>query len=632
MDQIAHLSSYKIFTDPSWRRVISQCREVFNDLHQNLETNSQSDTIKTETVNLSDQCLEANQKYIDIIENELRIISDQNENQEKFQILLQVWKLCQIIFIKSSPSGTLLNDLQEWYRTTNNIDPMIQNIFSSNSENPQNLYLDEKYWICVLMAVVQGRIETARHLLSFYPIEKAPVLKSIKELLHTMPNLSTHGHLSLFEFKAKWEYWQKKCVQVLTSENFQGDENDYLQIICKLLCADERTYLELKPIFNNWYYMLISYLSYSNPTFNISDLHMSIESGQFIREFEEDLDEFDGIIIKIFNFDVDVVTNDCVTLFSNNFFSAHFLDILFLNGKLQLKNEMDFTSSFRAESSIPVHEQHMTEYAIQLLSAAWSPSLLSLHQTAFDYLIKCKMDQSGIDYIEAYLERIPLTDISEMEASKIFYIAFQYGLHDLAFSIGRVMQMRALKSGLYGTALSWNAKIKDCSFGNILAEGMMQEFFQTNDIKVLELTESLSKEIIYSERLMFLNKYREFYKLAFSSTKCDRAESLKQAASLLVQLLEVPNLIPFKFMKRILFQVHDLVDQNVFGEDQLFSVLKSIQFYENRRRFLTKNSNSSELNECNLDDEVAEENKWKSLYEKLSIKIAENFVKNKIEF
>lgn len=38
-------------------------------------------------------------------------------------------------------------------------------------------------------------------------------------------------------------------------------------------------------------------------------------------------------------------------------------------------------------------------------------------------------------------------------------------------------------------------------------------------------------------------------------------EKLKQAADLLVQLLEVPNLIPFKFKKQILFQVDTLVDE-----------------------------------------------------------------------
>lgn len=252
--------------------------------------------------------------------------------------------------------------------------------------------------------------------------------------------------------------------------------------------------------------MLISYLSYSNPTFNISDLHLSLEMGPILKEFGNDLYEFDAIIMKIFQFDVDVIVNECVSLFSNNFFSAHFLDILHLNGKLQLKKDIDFSSSFREENHVPVHEQHLIEYGLQLLSAAWSPSLLSLNQTAFDYLFKCQTEQAGIHYIEAYLERIPLSEISEKEANKIFYLAFQYGLHDLAFSIGRVMQMRALKCRLYGTALGWNVKIKDCSFGNILAEKIMDEFFESKDIKLLELTESLAKEIIYSDRLIFLSK------------------------------------------------------------------------------------------------------------------------------
>ena len=60
--------------------------------------------------------------------------------------------------------------------------------------------------------------------------------------------------------------------------------------------------------------------------------------------FEDELEEFDAIIYKIFDFDVDVVVKDCVQLFSNNLFSAHLLDILFLNGKLQL-NKQEFTIS-----------------------------------------------------------------------------------------------------------------------------------------------------------------------------------------------------------------------------------------------------------------------------------------------
>lgn len=42
------------------------------------------------------------------------------------------------------------------------------------------------------MAVAQGRIDTASRLLSFHPIDKAPVLRAIIDLLHTMPNLSVN--------------------------------------------------------------------------------------------------------------------------------------------------------------------------------------------------------------------------------------------------------------------------------------------------------------------------------------------------------------------------------------------------------------------------------------------------------
>jgi hypothetical protein len=42
------------------------------------------------------------------------------------------------------------------------------------------------------------------------------------------------GHLSLFEFKAKWEYWQKKCVQVLANEDFSSGDAQILEKICKV--------------------------------------------------------------------------------------------------------------------------------------------------------------------------------------------------------------------------------------------------------------------------------------------------------------------------------------------------------------------------------------------------------------
>lgn len=195
-------------------------------------------------------------------------------------------------------------------------------------------------------------------------------------------------------------------------------------------------------------------MSYSNPTFSLADLLPNNSLlGKCVSKFEGELDRFDKVIFKIFYYEVDVIFKDCVDLFpNNNLFSAHLLDILFLNGRLQ-DNE--------------IMEQHLIDYSIKLLNSSWATESLSMYQIAFDYLIHCK---GGIEIIESYLERFPLTYISELEAKKLFDIAFKYGLHDLAFSIGRVMQTRAFKQDLFGTSLGWNVRIKDPVFGTALSE------------------------------------------------------------------------------------------------------------------------------------------------------------------
>lgn len=139
-----------------------------------------------------------------------------------------------------------------------------------------------------------------------------------------------------------------------------------------------------------------------------------------MNQFKDELTDFDVIIHRIFDFDVDEVIQKCVELFSNNLLSAHLLDILYLNGKLQLnKHEMTDQTMNNIDNSILMHEKHLTKYALQLLSAAWSTSSLSLNQTAFDYLIKCtNIDNSGIELIETYLERLSLTYISEKRQTK----------------------------------------------------------------------------------------------------------------------------------------------------------------------------------------------------------------------
>lgn len=46
-------------------------------------------------------------------------------------------------------AGVLLMDLQEWYKNTNNIDSMVQDLFSATGGNTANISKNENYWFVV---------------------------------------------------------------------------------------------------------------------------------------------------------------------------------------------------------------------------------------------------------------------------------------------------------------------------------------------------------------------------------------------------------------------------------------------------------------------------------------------------
>lgn len=110
-----------------------------------------------------------------------------------------------------------------------------------------------------------------------------------------------------------------------------------------------------------------------------------------MKAFESDFTSFDLTIKSIFDFDITVVIKECNQLFGNHLFSAHLLDILHLSGKLQL-NRHDF--ELATDNPDLIHEQHLNDYAIQLLEA--NPMSLSMCQTASEYLLKCRtLDTKG---------------------------------------------------------------------------------------------------------------------------------------------------------------------------------------------------------------------------------------------
>lgn len=155
-------------------------------------------------------------------------------------------------------------------------------------------------------------------------------------------------------------------------------------------------------------------------------------------------------------------------------------------------------------------------------------------------------------------------------------------------------------------------------------------------MSLLELSENLTKEIIYCDRLIFVAKYREFLKLTKYSSKqgTARQTETKQASQIIVQLIEANNLVPLKYRRSLILDVLPLVKEGLFSEDQIFSVLRSIQNYENRIEYLEKDFNSN-ITKKQADDSHANDEfdgqRWQELLVELSDKLADSFSLKSIE-
>ena len=132
-----------------------------------------------------------------------------------------------------------------------------------------------------------------------------------------------------------------------------------------------------------------------------------------------ELDTLDFLIFSIFDFDIETVVNSSVDILSNKLFTAHFLDILYLNGKLQLNKDPNY------DSSTQLYEENLADYGCSLLASSHTWLI------GCDYLIRCFRNINGIDFIEAFIEKMSFE--SENDALELFKNACKYDLQERGY-------------------------------------------------------------------------------------------------------------------------------------------------------------------------------------------------------
>ena len=119
--------------------------------------------------------------------------------------------------------------------------------------------------------------------------------------------------------------------------------------------------------------------------------------------------------------------------------------------------------------------------------------------------------------------------------------------------------------------MSWAIKSKDVAFASFVAEKLLTDYSLTGRFSHLDILDHLGPDMVLSEKLAFLGKYREFHLLYETS-------EFARAGQLLLSLLTA-KLAPKRFWLMLLMDTLPLLesDRVVFDVDDTYELLHCLE-------------------------------------------------------
>lgn len=491
---------------PVTRRLVNESCGVFLEL-QKIASESKGETAHPQLVKISrsyrailSDCWQS------CLEELTSMDEDQKaENQAKSEVLRYielVWHLCEILFLDIQPGTAFLVQLQQWAQShvPDSLTAQMKEVL--DEESP---HLSPSYWDLVYTLLCRGSLDEARKLLRSHPSSGREDFVALDELLQTAPQGSQQ--IPSRELNVWWQTWQAECTKRLTDGEFSLLPE--LETACKILMGDEDTLHKLRNLGKTWYNHLVTMVTYTRPTIGRQLLADLAEDCLSAFGGVEATGLLDDILLAAFRFDLQQVIREASACLDDWWFSAHLADLLYHAGQMEASN-VEYCNVLR--------EYLLLEYASYLMSHG------SLWQVAVDYLDHCP--QQGREFLEAYLERLPLG--TQSKALKVVEIFERRDMWPVAQGICQTMAVHLQKKGQLGAALTWVIRCKNPTLTSRLADKFLLQYSEAQDPTCLDLLENLGEEMLLSDRLTFLAKYREFL----------REEDRAKAARLLTTLVE----------------------------------------------------------------------------------------------
>ncbi|KAL1920351.1 uncharacterized protein VTP21DRAFT_1497 [Calcarisporiella thermophila] len=517
----------------------SEMRMLVRDTHgifcssQTLKDSSQQNIVES-----SESLLKIANLYRQALFRGWRLAKDYTK--VTMQSMHALWHICEIIFFASNRTAPVSEEIVDWLNLNYEIEKRDDIVNSSRpSEHPD-------FWRYVSRLTLRGYASASTNLLKLLLKENLSrtlenSVNNAIRLINAMPRRKAFAHDQ--DFLNRWRNWREDVKNI----HFPHDhKHESLIRLMKMLSGDE---LIISKTCETWQEAFSSLLLFCHPTVDRTDLEHILD----LTFHEHPINENSAVeqaLVSFINNDAETGIKHCTKL--SWWLSAHLVDLLVKARRVILNTE---------GYDVDVREYIILNYVETLMADP------SLWRVSLDYLATCQV--LGREYMSELVIRVPLE--SERKAQKILEACKTFELDEQYHVICRLVASQKYRNKSYGSAIAYNIKAKEFKRVSLIADQLLADFCKNNEFNFSDIIDSIGRDIACSDRLVFLQRYRELTEL-FNSKKSE------EAAKLLVLLLS-SNIAPKTFWASLLVDATVLLEGQkvVFDAEDTFELMRCLQ-------------------------------------------------------
>jgi len=333
--------------------------------------------------------------------------------------------------------------------------------------------------------------------------------------------------------------------------------NPGFERIAGILCGDEATIDACGDLCGQWYRLLLAKCYFSCPTIDPRTIiHSSASPSTIEHTILADL------INRIFELEKGQALRDLVTLSNSWWASAHLADLVH---KADVDNE----------ECRKLRDHFVSNYALNLIESdqTWKIGLRYLLTLPYDEEIESKIEET--------LLRNTIYD--NASAERLYSVPRELALPNANYLRNKIATNAAeqmLKINEQGSALCWAIRANHDEICSRIADSVLAKFHRTQSWDMPKLIDALGDVSVFSEKLIFLYKYKQFHSKV-------REEKTLEAANDLISLLSCS--MTNETLSLVLGQALILLDHDfTFTRTHIICIMRALQKQKHRSSSLTE--------------------------------------------